>query len=44
MGQIELPVTFNEGPAMRAEMITFDVVDMPYTYNIILGRGILNKF
>jgi hypothetical protein len=26
------------------EYITFDVVDMPYPYNAIFGRGLLNTF
>ena len=29
---------------MWVEMITFDIVDMPYAYNFILGQGTLNKF
>jgi hypothetical protein len=28
----------------RTEYITFDVVDMPYPYNAIFGRGLLNTF
>ena len=44
LGRIELPVAFGECPAMRTEMITFDVVDTPYTYNVILGWGTLNQF
>jgi hypothetical protein len=29
---------------MRIEMVTFDVVDIPYAYKAIFGRGIINKF
>ena len=28
----------------RTEHITFDVVEMPYPYRAILGRGTINKF
>jgi hypothetical protein len=28
----------------HTEYITFDVVDMPYPYNTIFGRGLLNTF
>ena len=42
--QIELLVTFDEGSIARTKAVTFNVVDVPYTYNVILGRGILNKF
>lgn len=30
LGQIELLVTFEEGSTIRTEIITFDVVDVPY--------------
>lgn len=44
LGQIELLVVFVEGHIARTEVITFDIVDVPYAYNAILGRGTLNKF
>ena len=37
LGQIELPVVFGEGSVARTEVITFDVVNVPYAYNAILG-------
>ncbi|KAF0920691.1 hypothetical protein E2562_036398 [Oryza meyeriana var. granulata] len=44
LGQIEPPMRFGRGPRACSEGITFVVVDMPYAYNIIMGRGSLNKF
>ncbi|KAF0889984.1 hypothetical protein E2562_034962 [Oryza meyeriana var. granulata] len=43
LGQIELPVCFGRGTEAHTG-INFDVVDLPYTYNVIMGRGTLNKF
>jgi hypothetical protein len=28
----------------RSEHVTFDIVDMVYLYNAIMGRGSINKF
>lgn len=44
LGQIDLPVTFGDGPSSRTEVITFDVVRIPYQYNAILGRTTLHNF
>lgn len=44
IGKIELNVTFGQGDFMRTELITFDVVDIPYPYNAIFGRSVINKF
>jgi hypothetical protein len=41
---ITLPVSFDILKNPRTEYITFDVVDMLYPYNAILGRGLLNTF
>jgi hypothetical protein len=30
-------------PNTRSEQITFDIVDMVYPYNAIMGRGSINK-
>lgn len=43
LGQRDLYVTFGEGDMERTELITFDVVDIPYPYNVILGHNMLNK-
>jgi hypothetical protein len=44
VGKIELPLSFGVAPNARSEQITFDVVDMVYPYNTIMGRGSINKF
>ena len=44
LGKIELNVTFGKGVTQRTEPITFDVVDINYPYNAILGRNMLVKF
>ena len=42
--KIELPLSFGTTPNARSEQITFDIVDMIYSYNAIMGRGLINKF
>lgn len=42
--QISLPVSCGRGRSARTEQFTFDVVDLPYAYNAIMGSGSLNKF
>jgi hypothetical protein len=44
VGAITLPVSFDTPKNPRTEYITFDVLDMPYPYNTIFGRGLLNTF
>ena len=44
LGQINLAGTFSDDFASRTEVVTFDVVQMPYQYNAILGRPTLNAF
>jgi hypothetical protein len=44
MGKIELPLSFGVAPNARSEQITFDIVDMVYPYNAIMGQGSINKF
>jgi hypothetical protein len=43
MGKIELPLS-GVAPNARSEQVTFDIVDMVYPYNAIMGRGSINKF
>jgi hypothetical protein len=38
IGKIELPLSFGVAPNARSEQITFDIVDMVYPYNAIMGR------
>jgi hypothetical protein len=42
--KIELPLSFGVAPNARSEQVTFDIVDMVYPYNAIMGRGSINKF
>jgi hypothetical protein len=42
--KIELPLSFGTTPNARSEQVTFDIVDMVYPYNAIMGRGSINKF
>jgi hypothetical protein len=44
VGKIELPLSFDVAPNARSEQVTFDIVDMVYPYNAIMGRGSINKF
>jgi hypothetical protein len=41
--KIELPLSFATAPNARSEQVTFDIVDMVYPYNAIMGRGSINK-
>jgi hypothetical protein len=44
LGKVVLPVSFGTVQNARTEYISYDVVEMYYPYNGILGRGFLNKF
>jgi hypothetical protein len=44
LGKITMPVTFGFIHKTRTEHVVFDIVDMEYPYNAIIGRGILNVF
>jgi hypothetical protein len=44
VGKIEVPLSFGVAPNARSEQVTFDIVDMVYPYNAIMGRGSINKF
>jgi hypothetical protein len=44
VGKIELPMSFGVAPNARSEQVTFDIVDMVYPYNAIMGRVSINKF
>jgi hypothetical protein len=41
--KIELPLSLDIASTPRSEQITFDIVDMAYPYNAIMGRGPINK-
>jgi hypothetical protein len=38
VGKIDLPLSFGVAPNARSEQVTFDIVDMVYPYNAIMGR------
>jgi hypothetical protein len=44
LGKITMPVTFGYIHNTRTEQVVFDIVDMEYPYNAIIGRGTLNAF
>jgi hypothetical protein len=44
IAKIELLLSFDAAPNARSEQVTFDIVDMVYPYNAIMGRGSINKF
>jgi hypothetical protein len=44
VGKIELPLSFGAAPNAWSDKVTFDIVDMVYSYNAIMGRGSINKF
>jgi hypothetical protein len=44
VGKITMPVTFGYIHNTRTEQVVFDIVDMEYPYNVIIGRGTLNAF
>jgi hypothetical protein len=44
LGKITMPVTFEFVNNTRTEQVVFDIIDMEYPYNVIIGRGTLNAF
>jgi hypothetical protein len=44
LGKITMPITFGYVYNTRIEQVVFDIVDMDYPYNAIIGRGTLNAF
>jgi hypothetical protein len=44
VGNKELPLSFGVAPNARSEHVTFDIVNMVYPYNAIMGWGSINKF
>jgi hypothetical protein len=44
LGKMTMSVTFGYVHNTRSEQVVFDIVDMEYPYNAILGRGTLNAF
>jgi hypothetical protein len=44
LGKITMSITFVYVHNTRIEQVVFDIVDMEYPYNAIIGRGTLNAF
>jgi hypothetical protein len=44
LGKITMSVTFGFVHNTRTEQVVFNIVDMEYPYNAIIGRGTLNAF
>jgi hypothetical protein len=44
LGKITMSVTFGYIHNTRTEEVVFDILDMEYPYNAIIGRGTLNAF
>jgi hypothetical protein len=44
LGKITMSVTFGYVHNRRTEQVVFDIVNMEYPYNAIIGRGTLNAF
>jgi hypothetical protein len=44
LGKITMPVTFGYIHNIRTKQVFFNIVDMEYPYNAIIGRGTLNAF
>jgi hypothetical protein len=44
LGKITMAVTFSYVHNTRTKQVVFDIIDMEYPYNAIIGRGTLNAF
>jgi hypothetical protein len=44
LGKITMSVTFGYVHNTRSKQVVFDIVDMEYPYNAIIGQGTLNAF
>jgi hypothetical protein len=44
LGKITMPVTFGYVHNTRTKQVVFDIIDMEYPYNAVIGRGTLNAF
>jgi deoxyxylulose-5-phosphate synthase len=39
LGKVTMSITFGYVHNIRTEQVVFDIVDMEYPYNAIIGRG-----
>jgi hypothetical protein len=44
LGKLIMPVTYGYVNNTRTEDVMFDIVDMEFPYNVVIGRGTLNVF
>jgi deoxyxylulose-5-phosphate synthase len=44
LGKMTMSVTFGYVHNTRSKQVVFDIADMEYPYNAIIGRGTLNAF
>ena len=44
LGKLAMPITFGYVNNTRIEEFMFEIVDMDFPYNAIIGRGTLNVF
>ena len=44
LGKITMPITFGYVHNTRTKQVVFDIVNMDYPYNAIIGRETLNAF
>jgi hypothetical protein len=44
IGKLAMPITFSYVNNTRIEVVMFEIVDMEFPYNAIIGRGTLNIF
>lgn len=43
LGKIELLLSLGTTPNAMTEQVTFDIVNMVYPYNVVMGRGSIDK-
>jgi hypothetical protein len=44
LGKLIVPITFSYVNNARTEEVTFEIVDMEFSYNAVMGRGTINVF
>ena len=44
LGKLIMPIIFGYVNNIRTKDVMFDVVDMEFPYNVVIGRGTLNVF
>jgi hypothetical protein len=44
LGKLIVPITFKYVNNTRTKEVTFEIVDMEFSYNAVIGRGTVNVF